>query len=91
MDALSFVMGERAATLRVKHTRDLIHGAHIGKPVSTTASVTMRYCDDNGEELNFCRSISGELDCIQGLVTIDLFHMRKQCYLVDSCHGRPAH
>uniref|UniRef100_A0A8C7LIW0 Structural maintenance of chromosomes protein n=1 Tax=Oncorhynchus kisutch TaxID=8019 RepID=A0A8C7LIW0_ONCKI len=60
MDALSFVMGERAATLRVKHTRDLIHGAHIGKPVSTTASVTMRYCDDNGEELNFCRSISGD-------------------------------
>uniref|UniRef100_A0A674EXU4 Structural maintenance of chromosomes protein n=1 Tax=Salmo trutta TaxID=8032 RepID=A0A674EXU4_SALTR len=60
MDALSFVMGERAATLRVKHTRDLIHGAHIGRPVSTTASVTMRYCDDNGEELNFCRSISGD-------------------------------
>uniref|UniRef100_A0A6Q2YEA5 Structural maintenance of chromosomes protein n=1 Tax=Esox lucius TaxID=8010 RepID=A0A6Q2YEA5_ESOLU len=63
MDALSFVMGERAATLRVKHTRDLIYGAHICKPASTTASVTMRYCEDNGEELNFCRSISG--DCSQ--------------------------
>ncbi|KAM6973344.1 structural maintenance of chromosomes protein 1B [Aplochiton taeniatus] len=60
MDALSFVMGERAATLRVKHTKDLIHGAHIGMPVSNTASVTMRYCNDNEEELNFCRSISGD-------------------------------
>ncbi|XP_030637388.1 structural maintenance of chromosomes protein 1B [Chanos chanos] len=60
MDALGFVMGERVSNLRVKHTRDLIHGAHIGKPVSGKASVTMRYCADNGEEINFCRSISGD-------------------------------
>ncbi|XP_067090421.1 structural maintenance of chromosomes protein 1B [Osmerus mordax] len=68
MDALSFVMGERAAALRVKHTKDLIHGAHVGKPVSDTASVTMRYCHDNGEEINFCRSISGDNSeyCING-------------------------
>ncbi|KAM3869655.1 structural maintenance of chromosomes protein 1B-like [Diretmus argenteus] len=59
MDALSFAMGERAASLRVKHTRDLIHGAHIGKPVSDTASVAMRYCDDHGEETVFCRRIVG--------------------------------
>ncbi|KAI7812085.1 putative structural maintenance of chromosomes protein 1B, partial [Triplophysa rosa] len=60
MDALGFVMGERAVNLRVKHTRDLIHGAHIGKPVSTSASVTMIYCGDNDEELVFNRSILGE-------------------------------
>ncbi|KAJ8392206.1 hypothetical protein AAFF_G00077740 [Aldrovandia affinis] len=59
MDALSFVMGERAANLRVKRTKDLIHGAHIGKPAAATASVTMRYCEDNGEELSFCRIIAG--------------------------------
>lgn len=62
MDALGFVMGERAVNLRVKHTRDLIHGAHIGKPVSTSASVTMIYCGDNNEEMTFSRCISGECD-----------------------------
>ncbi|ROL51620.1 Structural maintenance of chromosomes protein 1B [Anabarilius grahami] len=60
MDALGFVMGERAVNLRVKHTRDLIHGAHIGKPVSTSATVTMIYCGDNNEEMTFSRCISGE-------------------------------
>ncbi|KAG7455804.1 hypothetical protein MATL_G00244900 [Megalops atlanticus] len=60
MDALSFVMGDRAANLRVRHTRDLIHGAHIGRPAAATASVTMRYCEDNGdEELAFSRTING--------------------------------
>uniref|UniRef100_A0A8C1SPS3 Structural maintenance of chromosomes 1B n=1 Tax=Cyprinus carpio TaxID=7962 RepID=A0A8C1SPS3_CYPCA len=60
MDALGFVMGERAVNLRVKHTRDLIHGAHIGKPSSTFASVSMIYCGDNDEEIIFSRRISGE-------------------------------
>ncbi|MGH0163898.1 UNVERIFIED_CONTAM: hypothetical protein FKN15_046286 [Acipenser sinensis] len=60
MDALSFVMGERAVNLRVKHTRDLIHGAHIGKPASTTASVMMTYCEENGEEKTFSRTITGD-------------------------------
>ncbi|XP_048014864.1 structural maintenance of chromosomes protein 1B [Megalobrama amblycephala] len=60
MDALGFVMGERAVNLRVKHTRDLIHGAHIGKPVSNSATVTMIYCGDNNEEMTFSRCISGE-------------------------------
>eukprot|EP00064_Thunnus_orientalis_P026397 superscaffoldBa00016638_g26905 len=58
MDALSFAMGERAASLRVKHLRDLIHGAHIGQPVSTSGSVAMRYRDDEDQETVFCRSIS---------------------------------
>ncbi|XP_041111222.1 structural maintenance of chromosomes protein 1B isoform X2 [Polyodon spathula] len=60
MDALSFVMGERAVNLRVKHTRDLIHGAHIGKPASATARVMMTYCEENGEENTFSRTITGD-------------------------------
>ncbi|KAM9854698.1 structural maintenance of chromosomes protein 1B [Aulostomus maculatus] len=60
MDALSFVMGERPASLRVKHLRDLIHGANVGRPVADRASVTMRYCDDRDQEAAFRRSISGD-------------------------------
>uniref|UniRef100_A0A8B9KT05 Structural maintenance of chromosomes 1B n=1 Tax=Astyanax mexicanus TaxID=7994 RepID=A0A8B9KT05_ASTMX len=60
MDALGFVMGERVSSLRVKYTKDLIHGANIGRPVSATASVTMRFCSDTGEETSFSRTISGE-------------------------------
>lgn len=59
MDALSFVMGERATLLRVRHLRELIHGAHIGQPVSDTARVTMRYCNNEDQETVFCRRISG--------------------------------
>uniref|UniRef100_UPI00398EEC5B structural maintenance of chromosomes protein 1B-like n=1 Tax=Pristiophorus japonicus TaxID=55135 RepID=UPI00398EEC5B len=59
MDAISFVMGERTANLRVKHIKDLIHGAHIGHPVSPTASVTMLYEKEDGEELRFTRAIIG--------------------------------
>uniref|UniRef100_A0A3P8SNC3 Structural maintenance of chromosomes protein n=1 Tax=Amphiprion percula TaxID=161767 RepID=A0A3P8SNC3_AMPPE len=58
MDAVSFAMGERAAALRVKHPEDLIHGAHIGQPVSDTASVAIRFCDDEDQETVFCRTIS---------------------------------
>ncbi|XP_073327965.1 structural maintenance of chromosomes protein 1B [Pagrus major] len=60
MDALSFAMGERTASLRVGHLRDLVHGAHIGRPVSDTARVSMRYCDDDEQETVFCRSVSGD-------------------------------
>ncbi|XP_043943168.1 structural maintenance of chromosomes protein 1B [Protopterus annectens] len=59
MDALSFAMAERTAHLRVKHVRDLIHGAHIGKPVSSIAKVTMVYSEVNGEEKTFSRVITG--------------------------------
>lgn len=34
MDAISFVMGERTNSMRVKRLSDLIHGASIGKPIS---------------------------------------------------------
>ncbi|XP_029290074.1 LOW QUALITY PROTEIN: structural maintenance of chromosomes protein 1B [Cottoperca gobio] len=60
MDAMSFAMGERAACLRVKHLRDLIHGAHIGKPVPGTARVSLWFCQDEDQETVFCRSILGD-------------------------------
>ncbi|XP_075945914.1 structural maintenance of chromosomes protein 1B [Anarhichas minor] len=60
MDALSFAMAERVASLRVKHLRDLIHGAHVGRPVLEPARVALRYCDDEDQETVFCRSISGD-------------------------------
>lgn len=34
MDAISFVMGEKTSSLRVKRFNELIHGASIGQPVS---------------------------------------------------------
>ncbi|XP_075993807.1 structural maintenance of chromosomes protein 1B [Genypterus blacodes] len=68
MDAVGFVMGERAAALRVKHLPDLIHGAHVGKPVSRTASVALRYRDHREQEVVFCRIISGNSSeyCVSG-------------------------
>lgn len=59
MDALSFATGERVASLRVKHLSDLIHGAHIGKPVSDTARVALHICDDEDHERIFSRTIAG--------------------------------
>ncbi|XP_055962977.1 structural maintenance of chromosomes protein 1B isoform X1 [Sorex fumeus] len=59
MDALSFVMGEKTANLRVKNIQELIHGAHIGKPVSTSASVKIIYLEESGEEKTFTRIIRG--------------------------------
>ncbi|XP_073423765.1 structural maintenance of chromosomes protein 1B isoform X2 [Dendrobates tinctorius] len=59
MDAISFVIGERTANLRVKSTRELIHGANMGKPVSSTASVHLVYCEDDGKEKTFSRIIAG--------------------------------
>ncbi|MEQ2254068.1 hypothetical protein ILYODFUR_039134 [Ilyodon furcidens] len=57
MDALSFAIGERVASLRVKHLRDLVHGAHVGKPVSDTARVALRFCNDEDQETFFSRTI----------------------------------
>ncbi|KAM8778576.1 structural maintenance of chromosomes protein 1B isoform 2-T2 [Rhynchonycteris naso] len=59
MDALSFVMGEKTVNLRVKHIQELIHGAHIGKPVSSSASVKIVYVEESGEERTFARIIRG--------------------------------
>ncbi|NWX13848.1 SMC1B protein, partial [Aegotheles bennettii] len=59
MDAISFVICEKTANLRVKSVRELIHGAHVGKPVSSTASVKIVYCEEDGEEKTFSRVIRG--------------------------------
>ncbi|XP_065161475.1 structural maintenance of chromosomes protein 1A [Atheta coriaria] len=60
MDAISFVMGERTQSLRVKRLSDLIHGAAINKPISRSASVTaVFYMDDEGSEVAFQRSVQG--------------------------------
>ncbi|KAM6419703.1 structural maintenance of chromosomes protein 1B [Pluvialis apricaria] len=59
MDAVSFVMCEKTANLRVKSVRELIYGAHVGKPVSSTASVKIVYCEDDGVEKTFSRVIRG--------------------------------
>ncbi|XP_062346866.1 structural maintenance of chromosomes protein 1B [Cinclus cinclus] len=59
MDAVSFVMCEKTSNLRVKSVRELIHGAHVGKPVSSTASVKIVYCEEDGEEKTFSRVIRG--------------------------------
>ncbi|XP_010079498.1 PREDICTED: structural maintenance of chromosomes protein 1B, partial [Pterocles gutturalis] len=59
MDAVSFVMCEKISNLRVKSVRELIHGAHVGRPVSSTASVKIVYCEEDGEEKTFSRVIRG--------------------------------
>ncbi|NWS98734.1 SMC1B protein, partial [Mionectes macconnelli] len=59
MDAVSFLMCEKTSSLRVKSVRELIHGAHVGRPVSSTASVKMVYCEEDGEEKTFSRVIRG--------------------------------
>ena len=58
MDAISFVLGEKAQNLRVKRLSELIHGASINKPISTTASVTLVYQDkESNREVRFCRYV----------------------------------
>lgn len=43
MDAISFVMGEKTNSLRVKRLSELIHGAAIGRPVSNRCAVTAKF------------------------------------------------
>ncbi|XP_033230168.1 structural maintenance of chromosomes protein 1A-like [Belonocnema kinseyi] len=59
MDAISFVMGEKTSSLRVKRFGELIHGASIGMPVARTASVTAVFELENGSEKSFMRSVHG--------------------------------
>lgn len=60
MDAISFVLGEKASNLRVKRLNELIHGASIGQPVSNTASVTLIYEDiETGQVTKFSRFVQG--------------------------------
>ncbi|XP_037091511.1 structural maintenance of chromosomes protein 1A-like [Pollicipes pollicipes] len=59
MDAISFVMGEKTSSLRVKRLSDLIHGASIGQPVSRTAGVTAVFELEDGTERRFARYVQG--------------------------------
>ena len=60
MDAISFVLGEKTTNLRSKRLPDLIHGAPVGKPAASHASVTAVYAEsDNDTEIHFTRSIIG--------------------------------
>lgn len=61
MDAISFVMGEKTSSLRVKRLSDLIHGASVGNPISRTASVTavVELDDGNRTEKKFGRIVQG--------------------------------
>ena len=59
MDAVSFVMGEKTQTLRVKRLGDLIHGASINKPISRNAIVTAVFELEDGTEKRFTRMVQG--------------------------------
>lgn len=59
MDAVSFVMGEKTQTLRVKRLSDLIHGASINKPVSRQAMVAAIFELEDGTERKFTRIVQG--------------------------------
>ena len=55
MDAISFVLGEKTSSLRVRKLSDLIHGSPVGRPVSNRARVTATYNDENGQKIVFSR------------------------------------
>lgn len=59
MDAISFVLGEKTSSLRVKKLSELIHGAPIGAPVASRAHVTAVYGEADGTEINFTRIVAG--------------------------------
>lgn len=58
MDAISFVLGEKTSSLRVKKLSDLIHGAPVGRPVANRASVSATYCSENGDKMEFSRFVT---------------------------------
>lgn len=74
MDAISFVMGEKTSSLRVKRLSDLIHGASVGHPVSKSASVTAILELEDGMEKKFSRIVQGSSsECrIDGVVSCKL-------------------
>lgn len=59
MDAISFVMGEKTNSLRVKRLSELIHGAAIGRPVANRCSVTGKFILPDGKIIEFQRSVIG--------------------------------
>ncbi|CAJ0567096.1 unnamed protein product, partial [Mesorhabditis spiculigera] len=59
MDAICFVLGEKANNLRVRKLGELIHGAPVNRPVANKCTVTMNYKDDNGKLRKYSRTVHG--------------------------------
>ncbi|XP_016978479.1 structural maintenance of chromosomes protein 1A [Drosophila rhopaloa] len=57
MDAISFVMGEKTSSLRVKRLNDLIHGSSIGKPISRSCYVTAKFVLNQERNMDFQRAV----------------------------------
>ncbi|KAH8417963.1 hypothetical protein KR222_009416 [Zaprionus bogoriensis] len=57
MDAISFVMGEKTSSLRVKRLNDLIHGSSIGKPVARSCYVTAKFIVEGSKNMDFQRAV----------------------------------
>ncbi|XP_016952751.1 structural maintenance of chromosomes protein 1A [Drosophila biarmipes] len=57
MDAISFVMGEKTSSLRVKRLNDLIHGSSIGKPISRSCYVTAKFVLNHDRHMDFQRAV----------------------------------
>ncbi|KAK4327870.1 hypothetical protein Pmani_001677 [Petrolisthes manimaculis] len=59
MDAISFVIGVKKSSLRVRRVSDLLHGASTGQPVSQSAYVTAELELEDGSVICFTRIIEG--------------------------------
>ncbi|TMS38591.1 hypothetical protein L596_005281 [Steinernema carpocapsae] len=57
MDAICFVLGEKANSLRVRKLGDLIHGAPVGRPQANRCHVSMHYVNDDGSTTIYTRSV----------------------------------
>ncbi|CAK9796361.1 Structural maintenance of chromosomes protein 1A [Anthophora quadrimaculata] len=57
MDAISFVMGEKAKKLRVNQLSELIYGASTGTPLFNRAHVTAIFIFEDNTNKTFTRSI----------------------------------
>lgn len=81
MDAISFVMGEKTNSLRVKRLSELIHGAAIGRPVSNRCSVTAKFENEDGTLIEFQRAvINSSADYkINGKVYVRFTILKLQC------------
>ncbi|GMT22001.1 hypothetical protein PFISCL1PPCAC_13298, partial [Pristionchus fissidentatus] len=57
MDAICFVLGEKANNMRVRKLTDLIHGAPIQKPVANKCHVSMNFIDEKGKHRIYTRRV----------------------------------
>lgn len=83
MDAISFVMGEKTSSLRVKRLNELIHGASVGKPVSRSASVTAIFELEDGTEKSFTRIVLGSSSEHRINDEVDFASFCKLCSLLN--------